>query len=277
MNCHQPFRGRQEDIMTKQEFDTLYQNGDYEALASYRADNAVIMAAGLSSRFAPLSDSIPKALLRVKGEILIERQIRQIYEAGIPRVYLVVGYKKEMFAYLAEKYHVQLLENPEYRTRNNNSSIYAARHILGNSYICSADNYFMENVFEPYIYQSYYAASYAAGPTEEYCLITDRTGKITDVQIGGADSWYMMGHVYWNREFSRKFTEILEAEYTLPETAPLYWENIYMKHIDALPLYIRKYPEGTIREFDNLKELCQFDPSYIPYLDTLSKQQRETP
>ena len=53
------------------------------ALAPYRVDNAVIMAAGLSSRFVPLSYEKPKGLLRVRGEVLIERQIRQLREAGI--------------------------------------------------------------------------------------------------------------------------------------------------------------------------------------------------
>ena len=51
---------------------------------SYKADNAIIMAAGASSRFAPLSYEVPKALIRVKNEILLERQIRQLQEAGIP-------------------------------------------------------------------------------------------------------------------------------------------------------------------------------------------------
>lgn len=259
--------------MLKQEFDELYQNGDYRQLEPYRVENAVIMAAGLSRRFAPLSDKVPKSLLKVKGEILIERQIRQLLEAGISSIYLVVGYKKEQFAYLKEKYGVRLIENPEYQTRNNHSSIYAARHILGNSYICSSDNYFMENIFEPYVFHSYYAASYASGNTGEYCLTADRSDKIVSVQIGGHDSWYMMGHVYWTREFSESFIKILESVYHLPETANQYWEDIYIAHLDSLPLYIRKYPEGTIREFDTLTELCQFDPSYIPYLDALKKQE----
>ena len=43
---------------------------------AYKVENAVIMAAGLSSRFAPLSYEKPKALITVKGEVLIERQIR---------------------------------------------------------------------------------------------------------------------------------------------------------------------------------------------------------
>ena len=38
---------------------------------AYKVDNAVIMAAGTSSRFAPLSYEYPKALIRVKGEVLI--------------------------------------------------------------------------------------------------------------------------------------------------------------------------------------------------------------
>ena len=58
----------------------------------YTVDNAIIMAAGVSSRFAPLSYESPKALTEVRGEILIERQIRQLHEAGIHDVYVIVGY-----------------------------------------------------------------------------------------------------------------------------------------------------------------------------------------
>ena len=56
----------------------------------YNVDNAVIMAAGTSSRFAPLSFELPKALIAVKGEILIERQIKQLQQAGIKEIYIVV-------------------------------------------------------------------------------------------------------------------------------------------------------------------------------------------
>ena len=51
-----------------------------------KVDNAIIMAAGTASRFAPLSYEKPKALIEVHGEVLIERQIRQLREAGRLRV-----------------------------------------------------------------------------------------------------------------------------------------------------------------------------------------------
>ena len=99
--------------------------------------DAVIMAAGTSSRFAPLSYEMPKALITVKGEVLIERQIRQLKEAGIDEIYIVTGYKAEMFSYLEGKFGVHLVHNPDFLTRNNNASIYAVKDILKNSYICS--------------------------------------------------------------------------------------------------------------------------------------------
>ena len=112
-----------------------------------RKENAIILAAGFSSRFAPLSYEKPKALIDVKGEVLIERQIRQLREAGIHDITLVVGYKAEMFQYLKEKYGVDLILNEDYSRKNNLSSIYKAKHKLKDTYICSADNYFTRNVF----------------------------------------------------------------------------------------------------------------------------------
>ena len=65
-----------------------------EALKPYEVKNAIIMAAGLSSRFAPISYEKPKGVLKVRGEVLIERQIHQLLEAGITDITVVVGYKK---------------------------------------------------------------------------------------------------------------------------------------------------------------------------------------
>lgn len=229
----------------------------------HQVDNAVIMAAGLSSRFAPLSYEYPKALLKVKGEILIERQIKQLQEVGINDITVVVGYKKEQYDYLIDKYQVSIVENPEYNERNNHSSLYYVREKLGNTYICSADNYFTENVFESHVEHAYYSAVFEEGETDEWTIQADETGLITEVKIGGTDSWVMLGHVFFSNEFSKRFVEILEGIYDLPETADLLWESIYVNHIEELPMFIRKYSQETIFEFDSLDELREFDPEYV--------------
>lgn len=229
----------------------------------YKVDNAVIMAAGTASRFAPLSYERPKALIEVKGEILIERQIRQLQEAGIKEIIVVVGYKKEQFLYLQDKFGVRIVENNDYLTRNNNASIYAVRDYLRNTYICSSDNYFSQNPFEAEVDDAYYAAVYAQGETKEWCMTADERGYIDRVQIGGCNAWFMLGHTFWNETFSRRFLEILEEIYDLPETADLLWESIYMEHLDELKMRIRRYSEDVIFEFDTLDELREFDTSYV--------------
>lgn len=229
----------------------------------YKVDNAIILAAGTASRFAPISYEIPKALIKVKGEVLIERQIKQLQQAGVWEIIVVVGYKKEQFYYLQNKFGVKIIENNDYLIRNNNASIYVVKEYLHNTYICSSDNYFVENPFESEVEDTYYATVYAHGETNEWCIDENDEGYIIDIQIGGKDAWYMLGHVFWNKEFSRKFVDILEREYYLKETENLLWESILKKHLPELKMKVRKYPDDVIFEFDTLDELRQFDMRYI--------------
>lgn len=226
--------------------------------------NAIIMAAGTSSRFVPLSAECPKGLVEVKGEVLIERQIRQLIEAGITDISLVVGYKADMFDYLRGKYGVKIVLNEDFARYNNTSSLIRVIDKLNNTFVCSSDNYFPENVFIKDSEDSYYSALYAEGETNEYCLMTNADDYITDVRVGGRDAWYMVGHVFFNYEFSEVFRKIMIDEYKNETTRLGYWEDLYIRYIDQLPkMKINRYKEGEIKEFDSLDELRLFDGSYI--------------
>ena len=185
--------------------------------------NAVIMAAGTASRFAPLSYEKPKGLLEVKGEVLIERQIRQLKEAGIDDITVVVGYKAELFRYLADQYGVSIVVNEDYDRYNNTSSLIRVIDRLEDTFICCSDNYFPKNVFADIPQDSFYSALYAEGKTGEYCLHLNDSDEIVDVTVGGSDSWYMVGHVFFSREFSERFRQIMLAEYDKPETKAGYF------------------------------------------------------
>ncbi len=225
--------------------------------------NAIILAAGTSSRFVPISFEIPKSLLKVRGEILIERQIKQLQEAGIYDITVVVGYKKELFYYLKDKYNVSIVDNEEYHIYNNTSSLMKVLDKLENTYICSSDNYFTKNVFLEDEEQAYYSAIYINGKTDEYCIQYDKENTITEVIIGGENSYIMLGHVYFDKNFSDSFKEILKNEYKNEETRKKLWEQVYIKHISTLKMKIKKYPNGVIFEFDSLEELRKFEPTFL--------------
>lgn len=236
-----------------------------KALSPYKVDNAIIMAAGLSSRFVPLSLEKPKGLLTVRNEVLIERQIEQLQEAGIREIILVLGYRKEAFFYLESKYDgLTIIINPEYNTKNNTYTLYLARNYIRNSYICSSDDYFEENPFDAYVYQAYYSAVHVTEKTNEWYMIPDAKGNIAKVKKTGEEGSIMLGHVYWDASFSRAMLDLLEKDQPVGNYDQVLWEQVLAEHVkDLPPMEIREYRSGSIFEFDSLDELRAFDEYYI--------------
>ena len=254
-------------------------------LAPFRTEKAVILAAGFGSRFVPLTLETPKGLLEVFGEPMIERQIRQLLEAGVKDITVIVGYMKEKFEYLIDQYGVKLLYNPEFTDKNTLASLWHAREVLrgANCYVLSSDNWIRKNLYHAFEPDAWYAAGHADGPTSEWVLETDRKGRITDTYPGGRDCDYMYGPVYFSREFSREFLPVLEKYYEMPGTENYYWEHALMEmlsgrakkrlianfgklpefeKITAPEIYINRQEKDVIYEFENLEELREFDPRY---------------
>lgn len=245
-------------MISKKKFQELLDSQRYDQLKDFKVDNAVILAAGLSSRFKPFSEIKPKALARIKAEVLIERQIRQLQEAGIDNIYVVVGYRKNEFEYL-KTLGVKLIENDSYNQRNNTGSMILLGDILNNTYICSSDNYFKENVFTKYNYKAYYASVYKEGETSEWCLKTNSDDEIVGVSVGGCDSYVMMGQVYFDKKFSKQFLKLLKENYDDEKVKANVWEYLYMQYLDILKMEIKKYPQDIILEFDSIAEVEEFD------------------
>lgn len=71
-----------------------------KAVAEYKnktPKRAIILAAGFGMRMVPINTEMPKGLLEVNGEPLIERIIKQLHEVGIQEIYVVVGFMKEKY------------------------------------------------------------------------------------------------------------------------------------------------------------------------------------
>ena len=212
-------------------------------LENHKVDNAIILAAGMSTRFMPLNFEKPKGLLEVNGETLIERQINQLREKGIDEIIVVVGYMKEQFEFLVDKYNVTLVSTDDYAAKNNHASVYAARKYLKNTIITSCDLYFSENIFQKYAFDAYYCTIYVPGKTAERGIITDSDDKIIKTMYGDkcCDIWVTLGYAFFNKRFSDNFISILNGTFNLPETANKFWADIQDENLDLLYMYAKRY------------------------------------
>jgi CTP:phosphocholine cytidylyltransferase-like protein/thiamine kinase-like enzyme len=234
--------------------------------------NAIILAAGKSSRFAPFTYERPKGLFRVKGEVLIERQIEQFLKAGITEIIVVVGYMKEKFFYLEKKYpQVRLVVNNKFGIKGNLYSLYVAKEFLSNSYLSYADYYFEGNPFECDKNEnnvSYHACFYSEGKFNGFSCEYSDANVITHVDLGGVNQMSFVGHAYFNETFSQRLVKYLEEEIRDFRISSLFWEEYFERHIRTLTLYVKPFEKKDIIEFNSIEDLRQFDSDFLLNIDS---------
>lgn len=260
-----------EQIVTDELIQKRYVDENGEAtvegirrLEPYKVDNAVILAAGAATRFVPLSLEKPKGLYKVRNECIIERQIKQLKSAGINDITLVLGYKKEMFFYLKDKYNVKFIFNSEYNSKNNTYSLFLAKNELKNTYICSSDDYFVQNPFQRYEYRSFYAGYHVDKKTNEMYVSVDDNKKIINMAKGRAKGNVLLGQSFWTNEFSNKMISLLEADHQVGVYDNMFWEWVVKDNLtDFPPFYFKPYSSEEVFEFDYFSQLRDFDNRYV--------------
>ena len=198
----------------------LTEKSNREILAG-KPKNAVILAAGFGMRMVPINMEIPKAFLEVKGELLIERLIRQLHAVGIREIYVVVGYRKERFDYLIDRFGVRLLVNPDYGTKNNLYSLKRAENYLSNTYIVPCDIWCAVNPFSACELYSWYMVG--DGKDGNSMVRVNRKMELAFVPED-AEGNSMVGISYLLREDAVRLKEQMEALCRRKQGDGLFWE-----------------------------------------------------
>lgn len=202
--------------------------------------NAIILAAGLGLRTIPINLERPKALLEVHGEVLIERLISQLQEAGIRQITVVVGYLKEQLTYLGEKYGVNLVENLSFSTTNSFSSLNLVKDNICNSYILPSDIWLQENFFSNSEDSSWYLLS-----------------SMNILELSNSLEYWdqMLGIAYISEKDSLWFQECLTS-FSLRADDQSFWEEaFYIEKKFTLPVRSDNKVVYEINTFEDLKQL----------------------
>ncbi len=95
---------------------------------------AIILAAGMGRRLGSLTSTNTKCMVKVNGQCIIDRLIRQLRSVPLQRIVVVTGYcGQQLRDYLTAGYpdmRIEFVDNPVYDRTNNIYSLWLARDYL---------------------------------------------------------------------------------------------------------------------------------------------------
>ena len=244
--------------------DQEYIDGDNNLLdkgrllvESYKPKRAVILSAGYGMRMVPINTESPKGLLTVKGQVLIERLILQLKEAGVEEITVVVGFMKEKFEYLIDKYHVKLVVNKEYAEKNNLWTLSKVGNLTDGCFVVPSNLYCKDNPFLWSTLYSWYMVAEGSGPKSRYNL--NRKRNLT-VEHKGSGRYKALKIGYISREDGQKFTSLLKEKAMLPAYEQSKWEALFFENNNFI-INGRVWEGEKVMEISTYEDLREADSS----------------
>ena len=92
---------------------------------------AIVLAAGIGTRLNPMTNGLPKCLVRFGDRSLIDMQVEALLAAGVDDIVLVVGYEADQVRrHCRPLPAVRFVENPDFGSTNSIYSLWLARAFL---------------------------------------------------------------------------------------------------------------------------------------------------
>ncbi|MCQ2512970.1 MAG: phosphocholine cytidylyltransferase/choline kinase family protein [Lachnospiraceae bacterium] len=225
-----------------------------EAVKNSSPKNAVILAAGYGMRMVPINLETPKAFLEVHGEAWIERLIGQLHEVGIEDITIVVGFLKEYFDYLVDKYGVKLVVNEEYASYNNLHSLEKVADRISNTYVVPCDIWCETNPFNKVELYSWYMVGDKL--LEESDIRINRNNELVKIK-NEASGNVQLGIAYLMEPESKTVRERLNTYSKMKKYDNAFWEETLYRQDKMIvsPNMVNSDVFIEINTYEQLREL----------------------
>lgn len=224
---------------------------------------ALILAAGLGTRLAPITDDRPKSMVPVNGKPILVKQIENLIENDVKDITIITGYKSEVIENLVKDNYpfIKLIKSEDYMNTNNMYSAYLARFEMKDQdfLMMNADVFYDKEIISELLKDDYVNAIVTdiGSYNEESMKVIEENNKIVSIskQITPEDALGNSIDVYkFSKEAGVAFFEVC-ADYIENKKELKLWSEVALNdtlnkvNFTACPL------KGRWLEIDNHEDL----------------------
>ncbi|MCC2820952.1 phosphocholine cytidylyltransferase family protein [Lachnoclostridium pacaense] len=224
---------------------------------------ALILAAGLGTRLAPITNDMPKSLVPVNGTPILLKQIDNLYKNDVTDITIVSGYKAEILKNVVHSLYpeINIIQSVNYSTTNNMYSAFMAKNVVGGNkfLMMNADVFFDASIITALLANEAPNAIVTDIGTyiQESMKVVEKEGRIVAIskQITPEDALGSSIDVYkFSVEGGNAFFDKC-AEYIEGKKEVKMWSEVALN--DILPdIVFKSCPlEGRWLEIDNHEDL----------------------
>ena len=232
---------------------------------------AVIMAAGLGSRFGKMTETMPKGFIEVGGKSMVLRSIETLIACGIKRIIIGTGYKKEAYEALKVKYpQIECVFSPRYAETNSMYTLWNCREAIGNDdfILLESDIIYSKNAITELMEDEHPDIMLITPVTkfqDQYYVEYDEEGSLTRCSTN-KDEIDAKGELVGIHKLSSKFYHRICSEYEkiIAEKPKLGYEyQLLWMSQNRCPVYVLNSSEVKWYEIDDEQDLKYAEDNII--------------
>ncbi len=217
--------------------------------------NAIILAAGKSSRMYKSGANLPKGLLPILGIPNIERTILMLHMLDVYEIIIAVPFDSVYFDYLVEKYSCVIIHIP-LENKNTLTSMNYLIDYIGDSFIIEGDVVCSKNIFKIFEHSTYYVMNYAHPECDEWNVITDSDNNILNFEIGTHLTPAIFGISFWIQKDCFLLKEYLKAQLQNghADEKDFFWDDNIIELLGKICLKTYEIAPNTACEMNTVSE-----------------------
>jgi choline kinase len=240
----------------------------------------VILAAGISSRLRPLTDTTPKCLLPIGGETILERTLNNLAACGIRDIVIVAGYLEDQLrSCVSGKFpglDVKFLTNDVYASTNNIYSLWLTKpDVLEHGMILLDSDIIFEDRIIRALLRSGYDNCLAVNTRvrlgdEEIKVAVDRHNRIRAISKEvppGQAIGESIGIELFGPSMLKTLFDVLDRKILQEKAVNVFYEAAFQEVIDqGGAIYAVDVGMYKAIEIDTIEDLLAAERDILPYL-----------